>query len=897
MLRPNYSVEEVTAHVLSFASKLAVEAAEGGRAMETVITIPSDATFNQRRAMLASAQIAKLARPQLLHETTAAALQRSMDLRLTGVNGTENESIVLFYNMGARRSEACVVRYRGAKHQKKDTVSMTVLGCGTTDNLGGHLVDMKLAEKMLAAFQAKHKGLADGITKSVRALKKLEKEAMGCKHVLSANKESQFRVESLFEDTDFTQQVTREDLEEWCSDIFNEFHLPVVDALATANLTGADLDEVEMIGGGWRIPKVQTLLGDYLQTLRPEGQPALKLSQHVNGDEAMATGAAFFGANSTASFKVKRIYLTDISRHKYTLRLEALNTTQAHPEGWVKNLELYPSGTKLKSKKSVKTTVAFDIRATVFEDDNHIISWDVSGIHEASTGPFANHSSPVVSLKFELDSSGVVQLQTAAAIFEEEYVVQERPKRKALANASSNETGNLSANASASKSSEGDAEQQSDHEAEADDKDGPADDQETDAGEKGDDANAETDAGDKDSKEAADNDSLADAGNETAVQNESSEREKDAALVNVTKVRKMKRVLLAQERFDGVLPRPLSPQEIASAVARLDQADADDEEVRRVEAAKNELESYIYESRDKITDDENHLKVSSQEQRQAVTEALTQMEEWLWEDEASTANASVFYEKLRDLEQVVLPIRARAAELEARAGLPETIEKLKAWANSTLTYVKVNMTWVDSKEIESVNNLTEDFDDWWANVSEEQSKRDLTEEPAFSVREAHTKLRLIQSEAQRLTKIRKIEPVKQDPYAGYGGYGAYNTYWEEAMKNFSARNGTNWTDAFGNNFSNYSEYLRSFYEHANKNFSGAPNFTAPSGDAKAADNSAPTPEDLAAGNTAKPSPDGHTSRGPAGAEDAAADGAAANQAEKSPEAEMENSPEAERLDL
>merc|ERR1719282_257920 len=94
------------------------------------------------------------------------------------------------------------------------------------------------------------------------------------------------------------------------------------------------------------------------------------------------------------------------------------------------------------------------------------------------------------------------------------------------------------------------------------------------------------------------------------------------------------------ESFDGISPRPLLPEEFAHAVEKLRLMDLGDAEVRKVEAAKNALESFIYESRDKLNDDENCQKVSTEEERSQISESLMAMEDWLYEDEAREANVS-----------------------------------------------------------------------------------------------------------------------------------------------------------------------------------------------------------------------------------------------------------------
>jgi hypoxia up-regulated 1 len=353
--------EEAAAHILSFIKKLSELAADGLPVTEGVLTLSPHATQLQRRALLAAAEIARFPGMQLLHETSAAALQRAPDLMLDGANGTANTSTVLYYNMGARHVEACIVIYSGATHMSKPTVAMDVLGCGTSANFGGHHVDMLLAEEMRKAFGEKKPKLAKGLETAVRSLKKLEKEANSLKHVLSANKDANFRVEALYEDTDFSQQFSREKLESLCAPLFEEATKPIEEALRVANVSLEDVDTVEMVGGAWRMPKVQSLLSEYMQSHRSKDSPILNLSQHLNGEEAMATGAAFFGANSSAQFRTKKIYFTDVMPHSYSLLLSPLNASQlnATEADWARAVDLFPAYSKLRAKKTVKLHVGF----------------------------------------------------------------------------------------------------------------------------------------------------------------------------------------------------------------------------------------------------------------------------------------------------------------------------------------------------------------------------------------------------------------------------------------------------------------------------------------------------------------------------------------------------------
>merc|ERR1719181_2186245 len=113
---------------------------------------------------------------------------------------------------------------------------------------------------------------------------------------------------------------------------------------------------------------------------------------------------------------------------------------------------------------------------------------------------------------------------------------------------------------------------------------------------------------------------------------------------------------------------------------------AADAEVQRTNAARNALETFIYESRDKLSSDEGCLQVSTEEEREEIGSLLMAAEDWFYEDEATNGNASVFEAKLATLDEKVAPIKSRASELEQRALLPELIEKVSKYVNETLTY-------------------------------------------------------------------------------------------------------------------------------------------------------------------------------------------------------------------
>lgn len=202
----------------------------------------------------------------------------------------------------------------------------------------------------------------------------------------------------------------------------------------------------------------------------------------------------------------------------------------------------------------------------------------------------------------------------------------------------------------------------------------------------------------------------------------------------------------------------------------------------------------------------------------------------MWEEEAQMANATVLQQKLSLLQDHVRPILQRAHEMEQRALLPELVDKIWNGVNATLGYVMKNMTWVAEKETSGVADLMKNFTLWYENVTNEQVKRDLTQDPAFYAIDAMRRLEHMRSEALRLTKIKKVDPVPySDAGRDYWKDPKMREFYEQYYKNFS-RNGTNYSEFFRNfNFSDFNfsgngsgdsdDYMRSFRDFYKSNTS------------------------------------------------------------------------------
>merc|ERR1712087_835708 len=124
-------------------------------------------------------------------------------------------------------------------------------------------------------------------------------------------------MDSLYDDMALSMHISRTQFEDLCDDLTKRATDPITKALAAANVTLEEVDVIEMIGGGMRVPKVQSSLTAVLGDK--------ELGMHINSDESMALGASFYGANISTAFKVRHVGLTDINPFPIAVSLNDLD--------------------------------------------------------------------------------------------------------------------------------------------------------------------------------------------------------------------------------------------------------------------------------------------------------------------------------------------------------------------------------------------------------------------------------------------------------------------------------------------------------------------------------------------------------------------------------------------
>uniref|UniRef100_A0A674NW10 Hypoxia up-regulated protein 1 n=1 Tax=Takifugu rubripes TaxID=31033 RepID=A0A674NW10_TAKRU len=407
-----YTAEELLGMVLNYSCGLAQDFAEQP-IKDAVITVP--AFFNQaeRRAVLQAARLAGLKVLQLINDNTAVALNYGVFRRKDIDNTAKN---VMFYDMGSGSTTATIVTYQTVKTKESGTQpQLQIRGVGFDRGLGGFEMDLRLRDHLAKLFNEQKKSKKD-VRENHRAMAKLLKEAQRLKTVLSANVDFMAQVEGLMDDIDFKSKVTRAEFENLCADLFERVPQPVKDALSAAEMTMNEIEQVILVGGATRVPKVQEVL---LKAVEKE-----ELGKNINADEAAAMGAVYQAAALSKAFKVKPFLVRDAA--VFPIQVDFTRETEEEGIKSVKHnkrilfdrMAPYPQR-KVITFNRYNTDFAFDIN---YGDLSFLTKEDISifGSLNLTTvrlsgvdGSFLKHAdaeSKGIKAHFNMDESGVLLL-------------------------------------------------------------------------------------------------------------------------------------------------------------------------------------------------------------------------------------------------------------------------------------------------------------------------------------------------------------------------------------------------------------------------------------------------------------------------------------------------------
>ncbi|NXC71797.1 HYOU1 protein, partial [Anhinga anhinga] len=784
-----YSPEEMLGMVLNYSRGLAEEFAEQP-IKDAVITVP--AYFNQaeRRAVLHAARMADLKVLQLINDNTAVALNYGVFLLHHPSFSLQN---IMFYDMGAGSTVCTIVTYQTVKTKDSGTQpQLQIQGIGFDRTLGGLEMELRLRDYLAKLFNAQHP--SKDVRKNPRAMAKLLKEANRLKTVLSANADHMAQVRlSLFVGVACVGMA--------CVSLSE-----IRQALACTGTAGCSvgvlraphrcdgIDQVILVGGATRVPKVQEVL------LKAVGKE--ELGKNINADEAAAMGAVYQAAALSKAFKVKPFIVRDAAvfpiQVEFTREVEEDDKSKSLKHNkriLFQRMAPYPQRKVITFNRytdDFEFYVNYGDLSFLNQDDMRIFgSLNLTTVRLKGVGDsfkkYSDYDSKGIKAHFNMDESGVLSLDRVESVFE--TLVEDKPEEEStltkLGNTISSlfggggpapETGeNLTD--SVQEEEESLAEPGKEEQGEKQDQKSSAEDAGEEQGEEKEQSpgQAETAPPKAESQKKEEGEKLESQdpkeNRETTKEEEPSKSSGDSTVTKTEEEKKIKapkKQKLVHEitiELDVNDVPDLLEDDLKSSMKKLQDLTVRDLEKQEREKSANSLESFIFESQDKLYQEEYQF-VSTEEQREEISRKLSEASSWM-EEEGYAATTKELKDKLSELKKLCRNLFFR---VEERRKWPERLAALESLLNHSTIFLKGARMIPESDqiftevELSTLEKAINETTIWKNETLAEQNKLSPSEKPILLSKDIELKIAALDREVQYLlnkAKFAKPKPKKE----------------------------------------------------------------------------------------------------------------------------------------